>query len=163
MKKELYIELFVGLGIVVFSSMMVKYSMRIESNASVFPFYISVLLLIFTGVFIIQKTLIIIQKQNSSKEPFIKVQDIGRLDQFKSVVSPMVATLLCLLFIWAFPIIGFEISAFLLMFLIMLSINYKEAISKIWIPLLIPILLILIFRLGLHIRIPLALDILTGN
>jgi len=163
LKKELYIELIVGLGIVVFSSMMVKYSMRIESNASVFPFYISVLLLIFTGVFIIQKTLIIIQKQNSSKEPFIKVQDIGRLDQFKSVVSPMVATLLCLLFIWAFPIIGFEISAFLLMFLIMLSINYKEAISKIWIPLLIPILLILIFRLGLHIRIPLALDILTGN
>ncbi len=160
MKKKLYVELLIGLGMIALSIWIIYFSMEIEAKAANFPLYISILLLVFGGIFSLQSLIKIFRKARKLDISPEKIY-MDKTKIFELLIAellPYGATILCLLFIWAFPIVGFELSAFCLVFLIMISIKPKVATSTILVSLVVPIILILIFRLGLNIRIPLALD-----
>jgi len=77
----------------------------------------------------------------------------------KYTVIPILVFIICCLFVFAYPRIGFELSAFLLVFSIMLLINRKEAIKKFYFAILIPLLFLLIFKVGLNLAVPLTVEI----
>ena len=57
-----------------------------------------------------------------------------------------------------FDRIGFELSAFLVMFAVMLLMDAKEALRKVYISVATPLALILIFKVGMGLRIPLLIQ-----
>lgn len=77
----------------------------------------------------------------------------------KYTVVPILIFIICYLFVFAYPRIGFELSGFLLVFSIMILINKKEAIKKFYFAILIPLLFLLIFKVGLKLAIPLTIEI----
>lgn len=77
----------------------------------------------------------------------------------KYTVVPILIFIICYLFVFAYPRIGFELSGFLLVFSIMILINRKEAIKKFYFAILIPLLFLLIFKVGLKLAIPLTIEI----
>ena len=77
----------------------------------------------------------------------------------KYTVVPILIFIICYLFVFTYPRIGFELSGFLLVFSIMILINRKEAIKKFYIAILIPSFFLLIFKVGLKLAIPLTIEI----
>jgi len=77
----------------------------------------------------------------------------------KYTVIPILIFIICYLFVFAYPRIGFELSGFLLVFSIMILINGKEAIKKFYIAILIPSFFLLVFKVGLNLAIPLTIEI----
>jgi hypothetical protein len=160
MIKKLFMELFIGLGIMMVSGWVIFYSSNIEAKAANFPFYISILLFGLGAILVVRDLITIYQKKNLVN----KLADIYNTDTpaifdlLKTELLPYSITALCLLFIWALPVVGFEISAFCLIFAVMILIKSKVTLSTILLSLIVPALLIIIFRLGLNIRIPLALE-----
>jgi len=77
----------------------------------------------------------------------------------KYTVIPILIFIICCLFVFAYPRIGFELSTFLLVFSIMVLVNKKEAIKKFYFAILIPLLFLLIFKVGLNLTIPLTIEI----
>lgn len=77
----------------------------------------------------------------------------------KYTVVPILIFIICFLFVYAYPRIGFELSGFLLVFSIMILINGKEAIKKFYIAILIPSFFLLVFKVGLNLSIPLTIEI----
>jgi len=77
----------------------------------------------------------------------------------KYTMIPILIFIICCLFVFAYPRIGFELSTFLLFFSIMVLINRKEAIKKFYFAILIPLLFLLIFKVGLKLAIPLTIEI----
>ena len=77
----------------------------------------------------------------------------------KYTVVPILIFIICCLFVFTYPRIGFELSGFLLVFSIMILINGKEAIKKFYIAILIPLFFLLIFKVGLNLSIPLTMEI----
>jgi len=73
-------------------------------------------------------------------------------------VYPFIVVVFCVLFLISFKVIGFELSAVLLMFMIMLLLDWKKGLRKFYFALAVPVVFILIFRVGLKLRIPLFLD-----
>ena len=71
----------------------------------------------------------------------------------KYTVIPILIFVICCLFVFAYPRIGFELSTFLLFFSIMVLINRKEAIKKFYFAILIPLIFLLIFKVGLNLVI----------
>ena len=71
---------------------------------------------------------------------------------------PFALIAFCLLFIFAFPRIGFELGAFALVLATMLLIDPKEGIRKIYIAVAAPAVILLIFKVGIKLRIPLLLE-----
>jgi len=57
-------------------------------------------------------------------------------------------------FLFAFPLIGFEISAVLFMVVAMMLLGGKSALRKWPIAILVPALLFIVFRAGLDVRLP---------
>jgi len=62
--------------------------------------------------------------------------------------------MIVLVFFIAFPLIGFEIAAVVFMLAAMMLLGGKSALRKWPIAILVPALLILVFRLGLSVRLP---------
>lgn len=77
----------------------------------------------------------------------------------KYTVVPILIFIICYLFVFTYPRIGFELSGFLLVFSIMILINGKEAIKKFYIAILIPSFFLLVFKVGLKLAIPLTIEI----
>ena len=57
-------------------------------------------------------------------------------------------------FLIAFPLIGFEIAAVVFMLAAMMLLGGKSALRKWPIAILVPVLLVLVFRAGLDVRLP---------
>lgn len=77
---------------------------------------------------------------------------------FKKELYPFLIIVFCVFFMIFFDRIGFELSAFLVMFAVMLLMDVKEAIRMIYLPVAVPLLLILIFKVGMGLRIPLLIQ-----
>ena len=157
-KEKLFMELFIGLGIMLISGWVIFYSSNIEAKAANFPFYISILLFALGAILVVRDLITIYQKKNLVNKHADIYNAPSIFDLLKTELLPYSITALCLLFIWALPVVGFEISAFCLIFAVMILIKSKVTLSTILLSFIVPALLIIIFRLGLNIRIPLALE-----
>jgi len=73
-------------------------------------------------------------------------------------IYPFAITVFCIMFLIAYNRIGFELSAFGLVFAAMLLIQRKEALHKFYYAIIIPAVLVLIFRIGVGLRLPLVLE-----
>jgi Na+/melibiose symporter-like transporter len=73
-------------------------------------------------------------------------------------VYPFSIIILCIFFITALNKIGFEISASILILATMALIDRKEAVRKFYVALIVPVALILIFKFGVGLRLPLLLQ-----
>jgi len=77
---------------------------------------------------------------------------------FKEELYPFLIVVFCIFFMVFFDRIGFELSAFLVMFAVMLLMDAKEALRKVYISVATPLALILIFKVGMGLRIPLLIQ-----
>jgi len=77
-------------------------------------------------------------------------------------IYPFFIILFCILFLLGCERIGFDLSAFGIILATMLLINREEAFSKFYFAIIIPLVLILIFRTGLGLRIPLFIEKFFG-
>lgn len=162
MKSKQYRDLAGGLASVMVAMLFIYYTLPIEPKAAMFPFYISVLLLVF-GVSLIIRNIIILRKQKAVITG--SMPDSGESERdprvfHKMNYMPLVVSLFCLAFLKLLPWTGFEVSAVMLIFLIMLSINRKEAITKVYFALIVPVVLVIIFRYALNIRLPMTFEML---
>ena len=94
------------------------------------------------------------EKRRASDKERLSEASIG----FRQRVYPFVVVVFCILFLISFNIIGFELSSALLMFMIMLLLDWKKGLRKFYFALAVPAVFILIFKVGLKLRIPLLLD-----
>lgn len=136
-------------------------SMRIAS--ALFPIILSITLIIF-NLSLIFKTFLkwisdrkILFKKKGKEEKITSIREKTLFEIF-----PFITIIFCSLFVVGFEKIGFDISAFLLAFAIMILINPKEGFRKFYIALLIPFLLIVLFKVGLNVRMPLLIEKLFG-
>lgn len=77
---------------------------------------------------------------------------------FKEELYPFLIIFFCIFFMVFFDRIGFELSAFLVMFAVMLLMDAKKALRKIYLAVVTPLALILIFKVGMGLRIPLLIQ-----
>lgn len=73
-------------------------------------------------------------------------------------IYPFFIILFCILFLWGYDRIGFDLSAFGITFATMILIDHKEAFRKFYFAIIIPLILILIFNIGLGLRMPLFIE-----
>ena len=116
------------------------------------------ILLIITSVWNYHK-----DKQRHSEEALPQKPETAENISGKSAerlkeLYPFSITLLCMLFLFAYNRIGFELSAFGLMFATMLLIQYKFALHKFYYAIIIPVILILVFKVGVDLRLPLLIE-----
>jgi len=161
MKEKILIDILMGIGLCVFSISVFIFSFSLEEKARVFPVVITFALALFSGLIIFKN--IYLFALNSKKKSTDTTA--GAPDKTKGIVKsvqknlyPLLISGLCMTFVLLFPKIGFEISAFSLLFITMAIINIKEAIRKIYIAIVVPAVLIAIFYYGLKLRIPLLLE-----
>jgi len=140
-------------------------SSSIRSESALFPLLLSSLLILFNIGLMANDILGWFSKKN--KEKYLnkkkKIGDIITLNKsFSYEIYPFITIVLCIFFIIGFEKIGFDLSAFMLTFTTMILINSKEAFRKFYIAIIIPLVLILVFKIGLNLRIPLFIEFFLG-
>ena len=128
-------------------------------ESATFPRLLSIALAGFSILFIIQS----LWKQSKRKRPsHEKMKSSDRpVDGSKASLQeiyPFAITVFCIIFLMAYTRIGFELSAFGLVFATMLLIHRKEALRKFYSAIIIPAVLVLIFKIGVGLRLPLVLE-----
>lgn len=134
-------------------------TMRPES--ALFPKMLSYFLLVLNLYLILLKFFSNISKFNEKKKISTQEREIKKeiKDQrYTYEIYPFFIILFCILFLLGCERIGFDLSAFGIIFAIMLLINRKEAFRKFYFAIIIPLILILIFKVGLNLRIPLFFE-----
>ena len=154
-------DIVMGIGLCAFSIMVFIYSFSIEQKASTFPKFISLALALFSGLIFIRNVYSLIRKDEDHADVTRKTEQIVKSAQ--NDLLPLLVSGLCMIFVLLYPVIGFEISAFMLLFFTMAIIDLKEAIRKIYISIIVPATLIAIFYYGLKLRIPLLFDNIFGK
>jgi hypothetical protein len=157
-----YRDIVIGLLIILFAVVALLLSRQIGDAAAFFPRNISLLLLVFGIIYTIQQI-----PFKLIRNPSARKSDTEKTLSIRKILSGNIAdiilviiTICCLGFILLLPIIGFEASAFCLMFIIMFSMGKRKAISKIYLPVIVPIILNLIFKFVLHIHLPGTFELL---
>ena len=140
-------------------------SLSMKAASALFPILLSLILIVFNMSLIAKQCLG--KKSNKDKQVFNRKKgkekgNFTKKQSLKYEIYPFIVILFCLFFIVGFQKIGFDISAFLLTFVTMVIINPKEGFRKFYIALLVPFLLILLFKSGLNLRIPLLIERLLG-
>jgi magnesium-transporting ATPase (P-type) len=141
-------------------------SLSIKAASALFPILLSVSLIIFNLLTLILR--IFFRKSTTKNKQEVagksakQEESLVEKKKLNYEIFPFIAIVFCLLFIVGFQKIGFDISAFLLTFATMILINPKEGFRKYYIALLIPFLLILLFKFGLNLRIPLLAEQFFG-
>jgi len=140
-------------------------SSSIRAESALFPLILSYLLILFNFYLMVNSILGWFSKKN--KGNFLnEKKKIGSIITGRQSMSheiyPFITVMLCIFFILGFENIGFDISAFFLTFVTMILINPKEGFRKFYIALFIPFLLILLFKIGLNLRIPLFIERFLG-
>lgn len=163
--KNKLIDILIGIALCAFSIIVFIHSFSIEQKARMFPVVISLALALFSGLIVIRNVYSLIRKTEEKRashaddsketEPIVK--------SLKNDLYPLLVSGLCIIFVLLYPVIGFEISAFSLLFFTMAIIDLKEAIRKIYIAIIVPAALIAIFYYGLKLRIPLLLENILGK
>jgi len=133
-----------------------------SSQAATFPRLLSFVLLALSTLFIAST----IWGYIKNKKSFTKESEVVDSDEVSSLkwseiikeVYPFSIIILCILFITALNTIGFELSASILILATMALIDRKEAVRKFYIALIVPVVLILIFKFGIGLRLPLLLQ-----
>ncbi|MCK5767812.1 MAG: tripartite tricarboxylate transporter TctB family protein [Candidatus Atribacteria bacterium] len=140
-------------------------SLSIRAESALFPLVLSYLLILFNLGLIVNNILGWYSKKNKEKY----LNEKGKIDNTTKInknisyeIYPFIAIILCIFFIIGFEKIGFDLSAFMLTFTVMILINSKEAFRKFYIALIIPAILILIFKIGLNLRMPLFIEFFLG-
>lgn len=140
-------------------------SSSIRAESALFPLILSYLLILFNLGLIVNSTLEWLSQKNTGKllNEKNEIDNIAKKNQGLSYeIYPFIAIVLCIFFILGFENIGFDISAFILTFTMMVLINSKEGFRKFYIALFIPFILILLFKIGLNLRIPLFIERFLG-
>lgn len=135
-------------------------SSSIRAESALFPLILSYLLILFNLGLIVNN---IFGWYSKNKEKYLdekkKIDNITKINKgFSYEIYPFVAIMLCIFFIIGFEKIGFDLSAFMLIFVTMILINSKEAFRKFYIALIIPVIFILIFKIGFNLRMPLFIE-----
>ena len=136
-------------------------SFNIPLGPAMFPKLLSIFLFGLNTFLIIQHFIIFIRRNTREITPTQnKKNDWKNIFNLKKyTLIPILVFILCCLFVFSYSRIGFELSAFLLVFSIMLLINRREAVRKFYLAILIPLIFLLIFKFGLSLAIPLTIDI----
>ena len=140
-------------------------SSSIREGSALFPLILSYLLILFNLGLIVSNLLGWFSKKNKRKLLNEKKRIDGIVASHQDLsheIYPFIVIMLCIFFILGFENIGFDISAFLLTFITMILINPKEGFRKFYIALFIPFILILIFKIGLNLRMPLFIERFLG-
>jgi len=140
-------------------------SSSIREGSALFPLILSYLLILFNLGLIVSNLLGWFSKKNKRKLLNEKKRIDGIVASHQDLsheIYPFIVIMLCIFFILGFENIGFDISAFLLTFITMILINPKEGFRKFYIALFFPFILILIFKIGLNLRIPLFIERFLG-
>jgi hypothetical protein len=129
-------------------------------KAATFPKLLSSVLLVLSSIFIAST----IWKFVVHKKAFPKVAEevdsekSSTLIKTKTNLYPFSIIFLCIFFITALSRIGFEISAAILILATMTLIDRKAAVGRWYIALIVPAVLILVFKFGVGLRLPLLLE-----
>ena len=91
-------------------------------------------------------------RKNSNTSDTNQAVDISVVK--KSIVYMGAFFVLVVLFFVSLPYVGFAVTSTIFMFVSMLLIGGKEAIRKWPVALLVPVMLILVFKYGLEVRLP---------
>ena len=143
-----------GVALLLLSGLVFVLSFELDPNSRVFPMVISLALGAASLIGVVKGALVV--KKGKPRLEVAETPPASRLS-IRATLVPLIVSGFCLLFILTFQRIGFEISAICLVFFIMLMMNRREALRQIHVAIAIPMLLLLIFVLGLNLRIPLLL------
>lgn len=136
-------------------------SCSIRPESALFPRMFSYILIVL-NLGLIFTTLLERSSQKNKQKLFNKKEEIENIASINRKpiyeIYPLFTIIFCIIFILGFERIGFDLSAFILTFATMILINAKEAFRKFYIALIFPLILILIFKIGFHLRMPLFLD-----
>ena len=140
-------------------------SSSMKAESALFPLILSYMLILFNLGLIFANLLERAFQKNkqklfSKKEEIENISNINRKPFYE--IYPFIAIIFCILFIVGFEKIGFDLSAFMLTYATMILINPKEGFSKFYIALFIPLILILLFKIGLNLRMPLFIEHFLG-
>ncbi len=125
-----------------FSLFLIFYSMDLGADARRIPLITAFLIMIFSIIIMIRSF------RSKDKDSFSSFQ--------KNMDKPLIfIILLTLVYVYALPIIGFEIASFIYMLIVMILIERKFLWSRVLISGIITLSLIFIFYFGLNLRIPL--------
>jgi hypothetical protein len=163
--KRLY-DILIGIILCAFSITVFIFSFSLEKKAGMFPIFITLGLVFFSGLSVVRNIYLLALKGENKSEN-IRSGASERMSQIvkslKNDLYPLLVSGLCMIFVLLYPVIGFEISAFMLLFFTMAIIDLKEAIRKIYISIIVPAALIAIFYYGLKLRMPLLFDNIFGK
>jgi hypothetical protein len=162
MNKQQIIHLIIGITIVLSAAVIFFLSTMLEPRAAFFPEGISLLLFFFGSVLVIQQ--IHFKVKHKSAEGQTSIDAINKAEKSennrRTNIVLITIPLLSVGFISIIPFIGFEASAFCLMFMMMMSISFNIAVKRIYIAIVTPVLLNLVFRLVLNIQLPSTFEFL---
>ncbi|GAH42300.1 unnamed protein product [marine sediment metagenome] len=136
-----------------------------KAESALFPLILSYMLILFNlGLIFVNLSKWVFQKNKlklvSKKEEVENILNTNRKSFYE--IYPFIAIVFCILFIMGFEKIGFDLSAFMLTYATMILINPKEGFRKFYIALFIPLILILLFKIGLNLRMPLFIEHFLG-
>lgn len=137
----------------------------IRPESALFPKMLSYFLLALSFSLILLKFFSSISNLIKNKKTGVEEGRIrGKIKDQKYIyeIYPFFIILFCILFLLGCERIGFDLSAFGIILATMLLINRKEAFRKFYFAIIIPLVLILIFKTGLNLRIPLFIEIFFG-
>ncbi len=157
--KEITIDFYIYLGFIILGLFIIWQSSDLRSASALFPRLLSYLILLLSVTllflnFIHKKNLLTEEKSESPKKTEIK----PKKDPLYFELIPLVIIFFCILFLLLFQNIGFDISAFITIFAIMVFMNKKEGLQKYYLAILIPLVIILLFKYGLNLRLPLFIE-----
>ena len=137
-----------------FSLCMFLGTTSLEKRTRFFPSFILLCLAILCTFLLIKKGKELWQSRGKAE----LVEEV-RPPCLRAFLSPILIIAFCVLFLLTLEKTGFELCGFALIFGIMLSINPREALRKVYYAVLVPIVLVLIFYYGLGLRLPSLLQI----
>jgi len=140
-------------------------SSSMKAESVLFPLILSYMLILFNLGLIFANPLERAFQKNKQrlfgkKEEIENISNINRKPFYE--IYPFFVIMFCILFIVGFEKIGFDLSAFMLTFATMILINSKEGFRKFYIALIIPLILILLFKFGLNLRMSLFIERFLG-
>lgn len=159
MRQSLAASLISAMGMFFLSLFILHETSSMSPAAAVFPRILSKALSGFSLMLIISAvwTHIRTKKPQIEKAAPPVEASRNRLNILKEAY-PFLIIVFCVFFMTFFSSLGFEISAFGVMFATMLLIDRKQAFRKFYYALIIPALLVLLFKLGIGLRLPLFID-----
>jgi len=156
MKDQIYKSFIPGIASLGLSLYVWLYISDLGEGAAAIPGLIAIVLAILSLLLIISG----IKEYNQLNKEYTQErqsadQDKGKFTSLKMELYPFTLIIVCIVFLLLFDSVGFDIGAAVLLFAAMLLIDAKEAVRKFYLVILIPLVLVLIFKFGLSLRLPL--------